>query len=149
MKKITLSFLWLVAVFMAAIPAYGAVTQQEALVKVKNLFSGQDADYFLMKDYKTGYWTFFVDPTPLQGWEHDCYASGNVGDSMDVTLRSNPDNSKLTVSSALEGTTVLSTAVNSEDSSVTIDTSSLRPGLYIVSYSIDNNIVDSRKFTKE
>lgn len=73
MKKITLSFLWVVAVFMAAIPAYGAVTQQEALVKVKNLFSGQDADYFLMKDYKTGYWTFFVDPTPLQGWEHDCY----------------------------------------------------------------------------
>ena len=53
--------------------AQRTVQLSEALSVAKMGFTTQpNTDYYLCVD-STERWTFFADPTPLKGWEHDCY----------------------------------------------------------------------------
>ena len=53
--------------------AQTAVSLDEAFAVAKRAFLGmQNVDYYLCED-STQRWTFFADPEPLKGWEHDCY----------------------------------------------------------------------------
>lgn len=49
------------------------ITVEEAFnVAKRGFFNQPDVDYYLCED-STEKWTFFADPEPLKGWEHDCY----------------------------------------------------------------------------
>lgn len=79
MKKLVL-LVWcmLVILFEAysqiTIQPTQVVTLKAALDAVKVYYPEVDADYFAVdSDKASNSWTIFVDPSPLKGWEHECY----------------------------------------------------------------------------
>ncbi len=52
---------------------YRIVTPDEALTIVQRDFTNQDVNYFLAQNGEASYWSIFVDPNPMKGWQHECY----------------------------------------------------------------------------
>ena len=76
--------------------------------------------------------------------------AASVGDNLGVTLYNEaPANSAVCVSSVNTGTTMVTESVGAGETSVEVDTSSLPIGLYVVTYTEDGNIVDSKRFDKK
>jgi hypothetical protein len=50
------------------------ISANDAFTVVKNMFQGQDVDYYLRVETGTSaYWYIYVDAEPTKGWNHDCY----------------------------------------------------------------------------
>jgi hypothetical protein len=50
------------------------ISANDAFTVVKNMFKGQDVDYYLRVETGTSaYWYIYVDAEPTKGWNHDCY----------------------------------------------------------------------------
>jgi hypothetical protein len=53
------------------------MTANQALELVKSQVGDEESDYYLYESSSETSsdkcWKFFVDPTPLKGWEHECY----------------------------------------------------------------------------
>lgn len=64
-----------------------SITQDEALKKIKQKFSGQDVDYYSVSTQNINSWTIFVDAEPQKGWEHKCYLV-NVPRDASISLSS-------------------------------------------------------------
>ena len=65
-----------------------------------------------------------------------------------VSLRSEAsDNSRITISSAVNGTVVASDSLIKGESEITINVPNQDSGVYIVTYLVDDTVVDSRKIT--
>ena len=76
--------------------------------------------------------------------------AASVGDNLGVTLYNEaPANSAVCVSSVNTGTTMVTESVGTGETTVEVDTSSLPTGLYVVTYTEDGNIVDSKRFDKK
>lgn len=76
--------------------------------------------------------------------------AASVGDNLGVTLYNEaPANSTVCVSSVNTGTTMVTESVGTGETTVEVDTSSLPTGLYVVTYTEDGNIVDSKRFDKK
>ena len=56
--------------------------------------------------------------------------------------------SYIIVSSATHNATVLNTTIPVGEKNITIDTSSLSSGIYILSYVVDGQVIESRQFNK-
>lgn len=76
--------------------------------------------------------------------------AASVGDNLTVELCSETgDSALMSVSSVVDGTIKLTKALSSGSSESVLDVSSLQPGLYTVSYMINGEVTDTRKFTKK
>ncbi|MDE7458676.1 MAG: T9SS type A sorting domain-containing protein [Muribaculaceae bacterium] len=77
----------------------------------------------------------------------NCELSDGETLKVDYTLADNAQNANVTVSDVL-GNRKLSQECNSEDSSLCVDLSGLKSGVYIVSFVVDNCLVDSKRIMK-
>ena len=74
----------------------------------------------------------------------------SVENYIDVELyhETTSTNSHIIVSSATNNTTALNTVIPVGTKNITIDTSSLSDGIYILSYVVDGVIIESKRFNK-
>lgn len=74
----------------------------------------------------------------------------SVTDYIDIEFKTevSSSNSMISVNSTLQGITVLNMSVPIGTKIVRMDTSSLAPGLYVLSYIVDGQIIDTLKFSK-
>ena len=75
---IILAILLFSVTFDGAAQIQTRVTQETAFTTVKRFFFNKDYDYYSIESsndsqISSSNWNFFVDPSPLAGWEHECY----------------------------------------------------------------------------
>lgn len=154
------------------------VSKQEAFSLVKDNFSGQDVDYYLCEDPVLkieGENNITVTPT-LTNNKFSAIAISSQGEMAQesITLESKTGfksisptpvedfidielhcpvksgNAVLRINSlAQTGSILLSKHIPLDAKKIQLDATSLPSGIYVLTYSVDNQIVDSRKFSKK